>query len=78
MPSIEYTVASTHQTTVTRTATFNGQDIEAQVPAIVVECVSADGGMGHSFTFIGSEVSEAAGFFAPGETVTATFTKDDL
>jgi hypothetical protein len=75
-PTIRYKVAGAHPTKVIRTAKFNGADIEASVPALVVECVSADAGMGHTFTFVGAEADEAAALFVPGANVTATFKKD--
>lgn len=72
---INYTVASVHQTTVEREVTVGGMDVKAQVPALVVELVSADGGMGHTFTFVGAAAVDAAPIFELGASIVATFEK---
>lgn len=77
-PSIAYTVVGDpHVTTTPRTVMLEGQPVEAQVPALIVECISADGGMGHTFRFAGAAADAAAALFTPGATIVATFAREN-
>lgn len=76
MAKIRYTVHSAHTTQVPREVSLNGAKVSATVPAFVVELVSEDEGMGHTFSFVGADADDAAKLFEAGSTVTATFKKD--
>lgn len=69
MTSIRYTVHSVAQSEISVDATVAGQVVTAKVPATVVEMISEDGSMGHTFRFTG-DASE----FVEGQAVDVTFT----
>lgn len=51
MAKIAYRVASVSKDEAPVIAQVAGQNVEAKVPCLTVEMVSADGGMGHTFRF---------------------------
>lgn len=65
---IRYTVASVHVTEGEVEAVVNGVKMTAKAPMTVVEMVSEDGTMGHTFRWLG-EVDA----FNEGQLVEATF-----
>lgn len=71
--AINYTVHGVSRSTVQRTVNYGGEDVEATVPALVVELV-ADG-MGHSYTFIGADAAAAESLFEQDGSIVATFSK---
>ncbi len=75
--SIKYTVHGATRSTVQRMGTFGGEEVEAQVPCLVVELVSDGGAMGHSFTFIGTEAAAALELFTPGEPIVVNFSQGE-
>jgi hypothetical protein len=74
--AIRYNVHSVNPAKVKAPVTHNGVQVIADVPTLVVELLSSDGVMGHSYTFVGADADAAAKLFSVGETVTVTFGKD--
>jgi hypothetical protein len=56
---LKYTVAGVTQDQVEVDAVVAGQTIRAKIPAWIVEMVSEDGSMGHTFRFTGEFDAEA-------------------
>lgn len=67
----KYTVHSAHVTEFPVKAIVGGKEIEAKVPGVVIELVSDDGSMGHTFRYIPEDASDLEGF-AVGTPVTVT------
>lgn len=72
---IIYTVASCSEDPVDVIATVNGREVSAKVMGLVVELVSEDESMGHTFRFTPEDMTAAKDMFAVGETITLTFSK---
>ena len=55
------------------TAQLNGADIEAEVPGLVVELVSADGRMAHTLRFVPEDMADAHALFMTGADIEALY-----
>lgn len=64
MLSIGYRVTSVTRDKGTVEAVVAGRTVMAEVPVLCVECVSADGGMGHTYRFSDFTDDDEAQFIA--------------
>ena len=74
---LNYTVVSATAEDFTVTAQVAGQDVQAKVPGLVVEMLSVDGSMGHTFRYMPEDVAAELAKFPVGASVTVTLTPDD-
>ncbi len=73
---IKYTVRSSSEDEVSVLATVPGLgQVTAKVPGLVVELVSEDGGMGHTYRITPEDMAVAKDFFTVGDHVKITFSK---
>ncbi len=72
---IIYTVASCSEDPVDVIATVAGREVPAKVMGLVVELVSEDKSMGHTFRFTPTDLTDAKEMFAVGEKIIANFSK---
>ena len=69
-----YSVHSVHETDAALNVKLaDGRTVEGRVPSLVVELVSACGGMGHTFRLQPEDMAEAKAQFVVGSEVTLTF-----
>ncbi len=69
---IKYTVHSVTVSPASVTAIVAGQEVEAKVDMLVIELVSADGGMGHTFRLMPSDLEAEQEEYAVGAEVELT------
>jgi hypothetical protein len=74
---IKYTVSSCTENEVAVKATVAGREVEAKIPGLVVELMSEDGGMGHTYRLTPDDFEAAKDFFTIGEDVILTFSKPE-
>jgi hypothetical protein len=72
---IKYVVQSCSEDEVPVVATVAGREVSAKVAGLVVELLSEDGGMGHTFRLTPTDMAAATEFFAVGEEIKLTFSK---
>jgi hypothetical protein len=73
---IQYTVHSVHQTTTAVRAQFAGREVDATIPALVVELLSDDGVHGHTFRFVPQgedDLKAHLELFVPGRRIVSAF-----
>lgn len=73
---IRYTVASCQQADFAIQADVLGATRTVMVPGLVLEMVSTDGGMGHTFRVMPTDLTSALAQFPVGKGVTVTLTPD--
>ena len=71
---IKYRVHSVEQQLVTALVTLNGEQVQAQVPGLVVEIVSDDGLMGHTLRLVPHDMEAALALFVLDTEIVSTFT----
>ncbi len=69
---IRYIVHSVAPTTFSVTATVAGKEVEATVPGVIIEAVSDDGSMGHSFKVFGESHENIIKRASPGDELEVT------
>lgn len=75
MIKVAYSVHSCAEYPADVTATLgDGRTVQAIVPGLVVELVSADGAMSHQLRFIPDDMEAAKAEFAVGNSATGDFT----
>lgn len=70
---ITYIVQTCDIQEVTVKASVNGKEVDAKVPGLVVQMVSEDGSMGHTFRFMPDDLEAAKAEFPIGSKMTASF-----
>ncbi len=73
---IRYTVASCQQADFDVQAEVLGQTRDVKVPGLVLELVSEDGGMGHTFRVLPADMAATMAQYPVGKGVTVTLTPD--
>lgn len=69
---LKYVVASAHEAKFDVEAEVAGKKMMASVPGVVIELVSEDGAMGHTFRFVPDGIAATLEAFAVGTKVTMT------
>ncbi len=74
---IKYTVVSCVEDSFDMTVEVNGSPMAVKAPGIVLELMSLDGSMGHTFRFAGANAAEVLAAYPLGHGVTVTVTPDE-
>lgn len=73
----KYTVHSCAEEAIQVTAQYNGQDIVASVPGLIVELVSEDGGKAQTESYIPVDIEADKALFAVGNPITVTYSASE-
>lgn len=69
---LKYKVANATAQNFPAKASVGGREMAVEVPGIVVEAVSDDESMGHTFRFVPEDLEAALAAFAPGADLTVS------